>query len=117
MPDRLSWEGAMPTEHVRWGCTLSRSFALASEVHSLCLQRLSSLSAVPQPVIVVSFLIPEPFYRTSLYNVQLRLSRRLHTSVKQNLGLSVGLEGCQWLLGTSFPQVPSEIFKLKIESR
>lgn len=26
----------------------------------------------------------------------------------------MGLEEFRWLLGTSFPQVPSEIFKLKV---
>lgn len=80
--DGLSWEGVMPAEHVHWGCSDRHSLSLSSEIHSLCLQSLSSLSAIAEPVTVVSFVTPDPFYRTSLYNGQLRPSRRLHIAVK-----------------------------------
>lgn len=81
VPHELSWEGVVPVEHVHGGCS-HRGLVLSSEIHFLCLQSLSSLSAIPEPVTVVSFVIPNSFYRTSLYNGQLRPSRRLHTAVK-----------------------------------
>lgn len=81
VPHGLSWEGVVPVEHIRGSCS-HRGLVLSSEIHFLCLQSLSSLSAIPEPVTVVSFVIPNSFYRTSLYNGQLRPSRRLHTAVK-----------------------------------
>jgi len=54
VPGGLSWEGLMPAEHLHWGCSHRHSLALSSEIRSLCLHSLSSLSAIPEPVTVVS---------------------------------------------------------------
>lgn len=98
VPHGLSWEGVVPVEHIRGSCS-HRGLVLSSEIHFLCLQSLSSLSAIPEPVTVVSFVIPNSFYRTSLYNGQLRPSRRLHNSCQIKPGTFNGVRRVLVVIG------------------